>query len=435
MVKQWYLGLSVILAVCLPQWAWAGSAIASLDRGITSIEESVQLTIHVDGSADQDPDFSPLQQDFEILSQSQNSSYSFINGHMSRSKDWRITLLPKHVGTLSIPSMSLGNMMTNALVLKVVDASTQVPQSKQQDIFLTMTTASKDTYVQAQILVTVKLFRAVSLSQAELSEPEAKHVVIKRLGKDKNYDTILNQRRYVVTERRYAVFPQQSGLLHIPAVVMRGQMNQGMGIFNQVGRVIRVHSKDVDVHVHAMPRDWDVQHTWLPASSLSLREIPNESHDLHVGDSLTRTIEMRVHGLTAEQLPPLMSQDVAKGWKQYPDKPELKTEVDEHGVVGIRREKIALIPTESGDLTLPAIRMVWWNTETHQVEHAEVLSRVVTVKTKANTPKTTPSPARQSQPTPPLIASTGITDSTTQTVVNHHQVNIWQGISAALAMG
>jgi len=240
-----------------------------------------------------------------------------------------------------------------------------------------------------------------------------------------------------VTERRYAVFPQQSGDLHIPAVVMRGQINQGMGIFNQTGRVIRVRSKDVDVKVHTMPRDWDVQQPWLPASSVSLREIPNEIHDLHVGESLTRTIEMRVHGLTAEQLPPLMSQNVGKGWKQYPDKPELKTEVDAHGVVGIRREKIALIPTESGDLTLPAIRVTWWNTKTHHVEHAEVLSRVVTVKANAHTkpvPQTS-SPKPQQSQVAPLVASPSMTRPKAHVLMDDSQVKIWQGISAALLVG
>ncbi|MDQ6991243.1 MAG: BatD family protein [Mariprofundaceae bacterium] len=434
MVKQGYLGLCVLFGLCFPQLAWAESAIASLDRSTTSIQESVQLTIHVEGSADQDPDFSPLKRDFEVLAQSQNSNYSFINGHMNRSKDWNVTLMPKHTGSLSIPAISLGNMMTNALMLKVVAVSSQVQQTQQQNVFLSMSANVLDSYVQAQILVTVKLFRAVSLLQAELSEPEAKHVIIKRLGKDKNYETLLNQRRYVVTERNYALFPQQSGRLHIPAVVMHGQINQGRGMFNQAGRVIRVHSKDIDVNVQPMPHSWDVQLPWLPASDVSLREIPNSQHDLHVGDSFTRTIEMRVHGLTAEQLPPLISQDVAKGWKQYPDKPELKTEVDEHGVVGIRREKIALVPTQAGDLKLPAIRVAWWNTDTHQVEHAEVLSRMVTVKANTAAQKSTPAPASQSKSTPPLISSTGITGSTTQAVVDHHHVKIWQGISAALLM-
>lgn len=435
MVKKWYLGFCVLFGICLPQLAWAASATASLDRAITSTEESVQLTVHVDGSADQDPDFSPLKQDFELLSQSQNSSYNFINGSMSRSKDWRITLMPKHAGVLSIPAISLGNMMTNALVLKVVDASSQVPQAQSKDVFVNMTASSLDSYVQAQIVVTVKLFRAVSLSQAELSEPEAKHAIIKRLGKDKNYETILNQRRYVVTERRYAVFPQQSGQLHIPAVVMRGQINQGMGIFNQVGRVLRARSKDLDMNVHAMPSDWDVQQPWLPASSVILREIPSVSSDLHVGDALTRTIEMRVHGLTAEQLPPLMSPDVAKGWKQYPDKPELKTEVNGNGVVGIRREKIALIPTQAGDLTLPAIRVTWWNTKTHQVEHAEILKRVVTVKANAHAkpvPQISTTPKAQAAP---LAGLSSMASSNTVVRMGDRQVKIWQGISAALAMG
>jgi len=446
-------GLLICLGLCLPQLAWADSATASLDRSITSSQESVQLTIHVDGSADDDPDLSVLSKDFEMLSQSQNSSYSLINGSLKRSKDWQITLMPKHIGMLHIPSISLGNMVTHALTLKVLDASRQVPQNQNQDVFLKLSASSVDVYVQAQVLLTVQLFRAINLSQAQLSEPESPHAMIKRLGKDKNYETVLNQRRYVVTERQYAVFPQQSGSLHIPAVVMSGQISNGMGIFNQGGRVMRIRSKDLDIQVHPMPVTWDANQAWLPASAVTLREIPN-AHDadtLHVGDSLTRTIEIRVHGLSAEQLPPLLpknvSQNMAQTWKQYTDKPELKTEADAHGVVGIRREKIALVPTQSGDLSLPAIDVTWWNTQTQRVEHATVLKRIVSV---ADNPAltsnqiVTPSKNGIAASIPPTGSSPqviktskseGLEDTNQALSSSDSGVSIWQGISAALGMG
>jgi len=436
-------GLLICLGLCLPQLAWADSATASLDRSITSSQESVQLTIHVDGSADDDPDLSMLSKDFEMLSQSQNSSYSLINGSLKRSKDWQITLMPKHIGVLHIPSISLGNMATHALTLKVLDASRQVPQNQNQDVFLKLTASSVDVYVQAQVLLTVQLFRAVNLSQAQLSEPESPHAMIKRLGKDKNYETVLNQRRYVVTERQYAVFPQQSGSLHIPAVVMSGQISNGMGIFNQGGRVMRIRSKDVDIQVHPMPVTWDANQAWLPASAVTLREIPN-AHDvdtLHVADSLTRTIEIRVHGLSAEQLPPLLpknaSKNMAQTWKQYTDKPELKTEADVNGVVGIRREKIALVPTQSGDLSLPAIDVTWWNTQTQRVEHATVLKRIVSV---ADNPALTSNkpviPAMlMPQKANPTSNQEDETHSQKSVSISDSNVYIWQGISAFLGMG
>jgi len=445
MVKAWY-GLVMFIGLMLPQVALAADATASLDHAITSSQESVQLTIHVNGGADHDPDLSVLKQDFEVLSQSQNSSYSLINGSMSRSKDWQFTLMPKHVGVLQIPPISLGNVMTNGLSLKVVDAASQVPQSQHPDVYLQITASPVDVYVQSQVLVTVKLFRAVNLTQAQLSEPEAKQAIVKRLGEDKNYQTIINQRRYVVTERQYAIFPQQSGMLHIPAVVMSGQVGDGMGFFNQGGRVIRVHSKDLNIQVEPMPSRWDATLPWLPASAVTLREIPNAhaADSLHVGDSLTRTIEIRVHGLTAEQLPPLLTQSVLQGWKQYPDKPELKTEVDAQGVIGVRREKIALIPTQAGDLSLPAIDVAWWNTKTHKIEHAIVLKRMVSVAANAASSsgqQAVAAPSSQST----SMASVPAVDAKANQVdqqANHSSLQlsesgerVWQGISAVLGMG
>jgi len=443
MVMLWRIFV-VFFSLSLAQSAWADSATASLDRSITSSQESVQLTIHVDGSADNDPDLSVLKQDFEILSQGQSSSYSIINGSLSRSKSWQITLMPKHAGVLHIPSISLGNMTTNPLTLKVLDANTQAPQQQNQDVFLKMSASSVDVYVQAQVLLKVQLFRAVNLSQAQLSEPDVPHAIVKRLGEDKNYETVWNQRRYVVTERQYAVFPQESGRLTIPAVVMHGQISQGMGIFSQIGRVLRVNSNDVTLNVQPMPATWDANQAWLPASSVSLREIPDPHplDDLQQGGSLTRTIEMRVHGLMAEQLPSLLPKAPLQGWKQYPDKPELKNEVDEHGVVGIRREKVALIPTQAGDLSLPAIDITWWNTQTQRVEHASVLKRIVSVAPNPSAVPKQPSQTSKAVQTQPTMNQTpvetdkkavkeGVTSSLTS---DHHEVQFWQGISAVLGM-
>ncbi len=406
----------VVLCLCLlPQWAMAESATASLDRSITSWGESVLLQIRVDGSADKDPDLSVLKNDFDILNQSQSSNYSLINGHMSRSKSWTINLMPKRKGNLVIPAISLGNVSTQPLHLQVLaEQSSQSGLAEPKDIYLEVSANSQDVYVQAEVLLTVKLFRAVNLVQAQLTEVDVPHAIIKKMGDDKNYETVRDQRRFIVTERRYAVFPEQSGVLHVPALQFTGQVVSQRSMFNQAGRTLRITSKPLDIMVEPTPKIWSQGQPWLPAKSVTIREIPTDAEaHLKVGEPFTRTIEIRAEGLTAEQLPPIFTHSSLAGFKLYPDKPELSTELGEHGLVGIRREKVAMIPTQAGDVSLPAIAIVWWNTATQTVHKSEVLQRMITVLPADNQPVATPSAvvpslsqstAKPAQSMPPIAA-------------------------------
>ena len=407
----------VVLCLCLlPQWAMAESATASLDRSITSWGESVLLQIRVDGSADKDPDLSVLKNDFDILNQSQSSNYSLINGHMSRSKSWTINLMPKRKGNLVIPAISLGNVSTQPLHLQVLaEQSSQSGLAEPKDIYLEVSANSQDVYVQAELLLTVKLFRAVNLVQAQLTEIDVPHAIIKKMGDDKNYETVRDQRRFIVTERRYAVFPEQSGVLHVPALQFTGQVVSQRSMFNQAGRTLRITSKPLDIMIKPTPKVWSKNQPWLPAKSVTIREILTEDAEAHlkVGEPFTRTIEIRAEGLTAEQLPPIFTHSSLAGFKLYPDKPELSTELGEHGLVGIRREKVAMIPTQAGDVSLPAIAIAWWNTATQTVHKSEVLQRMITVLPADNQPVATPSPvapslsqstAKPAQSMPPIAA-------------------------------
>jgi len=375
-----YYTLGFLLLLALPQTVMA-AATATLDRSITSLGESVQLTIQVDGSVDQDPDLSVLKADFEILRQNQHSSYSLLNSNFKRNVQWSIVLMPKREGALTIPSISLGNMQTKPLTLRVllrVSASSE----EKDDIFLQVSTSAAQVYVQGQIILTVKLFRAVNLLQAQLSEPDMPNMLMQKLGEDKNYETVVSQRRFVVAERRYALFPQQSGILQIPPLQFDGSIASvgGYGALNQGRRTVRLYSEVIDIRVLPMPDSWKNGKLWLPAGKVTLHDITDEvAHDvLTLGEPLTRTIEIRAEGLTAEQLP-LLTAPLDVSFKQYPDQAILTTEVGLHGVVGVRSEKVVLIPTEEGSFVLPAISVAWWDVQAQQMQVETIPARNVRV--------------------------------------------------------
>jgi len=370
----------------LPVWA---ALQAYVDRNPVVEDESFTLTLESSGDVDGAPDLSPLRRDFDIQGQGKSSNFTMINGSVSRKTQWQISLMAKHSGQLRIPPISVGSGRSQPLTVTVTPASQVRAAPGSGDLFLDVSVKPHTAYVQQQIIYTVRLYRAVSLANSSsLSEPElpSGDAVVEKLGKDKNFETLRNGMRYKVTERSYAIYPQKSGDVDIAPVVFDGDIVRGGGggglfaldPFNQSVRHKRLRSKAEHITVKAMPAAFHGRQ-WLPARSLQLDD--NWSPDppkFAVGQAVTRTVAIMADGLTASQLPALDSAAI-DGLKQYPDQPALKDTQDSTGITGLRTEKIAYIPTRTGEVTLPAIKIAWWNTATHKMEVAGLPARTFTV--------------------------------------------------------
>ncbi len=397
MVIQRILWLCCSLLV-LPCMVYADALTASIDRNQMRIGESVQLTVTLQGSADSEPDFTPLQRQFELVGKNKSSNIQIINGSMSRSTQWLITLMPKKTGQLSIPPIHAGTLVSARVRLQVLPEN-QSTTGMPADVFLEVSALPLDVYVQQQILCTVRLFRAINLTQAQLNEPDVLNASVERLGKDTTYKTQRQGRSYIVTERRYAIFPQQHGRITIPALQFTGRASSGSGLFMQSGRVLRKSSQPIHITVHAIPSLWSPVSEWLPASALVLHDKGLDSASIHVGDALTRSIRIEATGLTAAQLPPLATTSIPDVFRAYPDQPSLTNQQQPQGILGVREEKMALIATKSGTFTLPAIRLPWWNTQTGRIDIAEIPARTLIVLPPLNQttpPSTMPTTKQQS---------------------------------------
>lgn len=96
---------------------------ARLSRNPVSIDESFQLILESDGQTDSDPDFSVLEQDFQILSQSRSQNIQMINAKVTRSTSWRLKLLARRTGRLTIPAIPLGDDSSKPLSILVQNAA------------------------------------------------------------------------------------------------------------------------------------------------------------------------------------------------------------------------------------------------------------------------------------------------------------------------
>ena len=259
------------------------------------------------------------------------------------------------------------------------------------------------------------------------------------MGDDVTFQTERDNRRYQVTERRYAIFPQQSGKLVIPGMVFQGLVIQPMSNsmsadpFNQFfqtprTRQVRIRSDKVTVQVEAQPASYSGAN-WLPAKRLTLSEIwsPENPH-FKVGEPVTLTLRLQALGLTGSQLPDL-ELPKGSGIKQYTDQPTVKSTPKGNDILAVKDEKFAIIPTTSGKLEMPAIHLKWWNTELNREETATIPSKIVEVAPAANVAGSAPAPANPIQ-TEANPENQKVAVSTTRTIVNP---GIWPFIAAGFA--
>jgi len=375
--------LTLFLFLLLAANTVSASVTASTSRSVISIDETIELVIKNDKSSD-DPDLSILENNFQIMGRSQSQNYSLINGNASSTYTWNVTLLPKKTGEITIPAIKVGNESTRPIHL-VIKKQSKNPGIDGKDVYLKIALSGnsimspekeKSYYVQQQIIVTVQLFHRIRFSNATLSDLQIENTVVEKLANDANYSKVIAGNRYNIIERRYAIYPQQSGLLSIPSLTFSGnaEISQSFSLFSRPGRQIISRTKPQTLNILAIPDNYTGKN-WLPAESLEIEsEILEDISSIIAGEAITRHIIVRAKGLLGSQLP-VTSVSSSKTIKTYPDKEELKNQLVNGEILGIRRDTVAIIPLKPGSFTLPEITINWWNSKTNQQESSHLPAR------------------------------------------------------------
>lgn len=391
----------LIFAVLISTILQAANITVTTSANPALLDTSFRLIYEADSSVDDDPDFSPIYQHFDVLSSSQSTNMRSVNGNWSLKKSWALTMIAKDVGNFTIPAINFGNDISPAIKITVTGAAAPNTASPHNQatipakIFLESSLDKQTGWVQSQFIYTVRLLRTVSIASASITDPVISDTdaIVEKISED-NYQTTRNGVRYEVFERRYAIFPQKSGPLKINPVTFEGRVNpsQARTIFDQFrisGQLKRLRSTAVTATVKAAPDHINLQ-DWLPAEELLLiEEWSDDITNIKAGDPVTRTITLAARGLTAVQLPALKFAEIV-GLKQYPDKPVTENRTETNGITGIKQIKIALIPTTAGDYRLPEINLKWWNTITNKEETATIPATIITAVGTPTTVATLP---------------------------------------------
>jgi hypothetical protein len=383
-IKDFYqrknrLFLFVILVLSCVQSLHA-APIASIDRSVIAKDDTLGFTIRSYKTNSSAPDLSPLENNFYVIANNQSSRFVNRNGQSESWTEWQISLIPKRIGQLTIPPIRVNGETTQALYVNV-QPSIPVSAGEIKPVYIESEIDRESVYVQQQFIYTLRIFQSIQLENMNISEPEFDNAAMEKMEQNSFQRRIMNT-PYRVHELRYAIFPQETGELIIPEMVFTAnQVETKRSAFSLPGqgKTIRKISKQHTITVKAPPTDYGKE-LWLPAESLKLVETWSQSlDDVHVGDSITRSITLNAQGLLKSQLPPFQMPKLPFA-NTYPDQGQSETTTSIQGASSSRTDNIAIIPTRAGTLTLPEIRIKWWDTKENTMEETIIAEHSILIK-------------------------------------------------------
>jgi hypothetical protein len=374
------LALTLLL---LANTAVAGTLTASVDRKQITENDSFRLFLRYDEQIGfGQPDLTALKKDFRVINQQRANQFRSMNGKTVSFTEWTLMLSPLRTGTLIIPSVEFDGQRSQEIQVTVKALSQSVKDQIAKEFFFDIEVDNTSTYVQAQVIYTEKLYYSVNHEDATLSEFKVTDAHVMPLGEVRQYNTNINGQRMGVYERRFAIFAEESGEMVIPGQKFSANIVNSYNRWSR-GRPVTVVAEPIRIKVKSTPVNYP-QAPWLPSPQIKISDRWSKPYnEWQVGEPVTRTIMINAQGLSGSQLPELSLPEV-KGVKYYPDQSEHNDKTDNQGIQGFLQQSLAIVPTQSGRVTIPEMRIPWWNLDTNRLEYAILPTQTVIVAAPEN---------------------------------------------------
>lgn len=381
---------------------------ASIDKNPVMANESFILTIEADADmlasklrTDQ------LLKDFVVGKTSSSRQTQIINGNVKRATTWTVMLISRTPGKYVIPAFTIDGVSSQPIAVTIIPATAKADGTS-KNVFLETSVDKASVYLQSSIQFTTKLYLAVDIQRGSLTEPTMENANIRQIGKDEEMSEIKDGIRYRVIKRLYAITPQRSGSYKIKAPIFNGElvMNKRRSFFSGFNNTkpVSLLGDDIEITVNPIPDEYDGQ--WLPSEFVALQEEWQPTGETFtVGDPITRIITLTAMGVAEEQLPEL-TVNYPADVKTYPDQSTLNSATRNNQLIAQRKDSVALVPGKAGKVTLPEVRIPWWNTKINRMEFATLPAKTFNILPSANAavpPLATLAPATVPLDTPATI--------------------------------
>ena len=406
------LGLVVMGLFALPALTQAQSPVtAQVDRNQLSTDETLQLTVVVDSSAGRasQPSLPPLD-GFQILGTSSGTSISIVNGSMTSAASYNYILRPTSTGQLIINpiTVTVGGQAytTQPITVEVSQGTGQVQPSPNpanpnlgslpgfpnlgnlfrslpgsqgslgnqtqpldpadaptelvgQNFFIEAEVDNLNPYQGEQVLYTFRFYQAESLfDQPEYQAPAFTGFWSEALNDEQvNYTTEAAGRPYRVTELQAVLFPTSIGEVTIEPAKLTIP-----GDFFSRGQVLQ--TQPLNLTVRPLPDNAPANFQGAVGQFNIVTQADTTATE--VNETVTLNVALSGQGNMENLADPLWNE--GDEWRAFDSKATVNTQFTNGVLSGTRSYERLLVPTQPGDLLLPALEYSFFNPQTESYE-------------------------------------------------------------------
>ena len=370
----WKTLLAIALLIVEAESAYGLSLTATVDKTEATLADQIILTLTIEGTEGAGKPQLPGFPAFEVIPRGSTTRMQIINGQVNSGVDYNYILIPQKTGVFEIgpATITVGGRTIASNTITLTITAGEVQAGPARDLFITTSVSSTAPYVNEQIIYTFRLFRSIRIANANLESPSFEGFRVEPLGKEKEYETIINGRTFLVTEIRQALFPIREGSLAIPPaklsceVVMqsrrRGFFNDpffddSMFGFSKTEPKV-LHSNPITLEAKPLPFEGKPPLFSGLVGHFSISTTVSKKQ-LEVGDTTTMTITIRGSGNIRDAVAPALS--LAGDFKIYDDKPVLSLQDGAERFGGTLTVKKALVPLKEGSLKVPELAFTYFD--------------------------------------------------------------------------
>ena len=407
------IALLILGILALPSLAQS-PVTAEVDRNFLSTDEALVLTVTIDTSAGDAarPTLPPLD-DFEILGSSSGTQISIVNGDMAVQATYNYSLQPRRAGSLVIdpivvqingqaystepiaievtqgtgqgqPTPNLGFPSRPGTLPSIpgfpnlpnlpgfpnmpglptapsqpMDPADMPTELVGQDFFIEAEVDNSSPYQGQQIVYTFRFYQGESvLGQPDYRAPAFTGFWSEELtDQQTSYTTEAEGRAYRVTELQTVLVPTVTGEITIDPAYLSIP-----GDFFSAG--IELQTQPVTVNVQPLPGN--APDSFRGAVGQFDIQASTDVTATEVNDTVTLTVAITGAGNLDTMPDPIWTE--GPEWRSFDSKATLNTRFADSVLQGSRTYERILVPTESGDLVLPAIEFSYFDPQTGTYE-------------------------------------------------------------------
>lgn len=362
---------------------------ATLDRQRLALNEQAVLSVTVSGEGSSLPNPQiPEMPNFQVYNAGRAQNFSWINGKASASVTHNFVLTPLQEGRFTIPPIRAEKdgqtVQTGEMSLDVVKsdsasipearaqagapAPSPAPEKRQAAIFVSGTVDKTSVFVGEQVVYSFRMYNRVNLlRQPSYRAPETQGFWSEDLPPQRNFQSTVQGVPYQVTEVRTALFPTTPGKARVGSAQLSVALeNVGADPFSNdffasfFGRaeekVLRTDPVTITVRPLPDPKPAGFKGAvgeYAISAALDKRETA-------VGQPVTLTVAVSGRG-NIKSLPDIALPALAN-FRTLTDNAAVNIEKQDGQVRGSKVFKTVLIPTASGELTVPPVSYVYFDT-------------------------------------------------------------------------